>query len=155
MNFLLKHFCIPISILLFMVSCGTERSDETTAESEAPDYHAYVDSDHNARTSLDYRGTYQGITPCADCEGIDTELVIGENETFRLSARYLGKDDVENVYTTEGSYVWDESGNVIILLGLENRPAHYFISENYVVQLDMEGRRITGDLADQYVLRMQ
>ena len=29
----------------------------------------------NSRNSVDWNGTYRGIVPCADCEGIKTEVV--------------------------------------------------------------------------------
>ncbi|GGD94473.1 copper resistance protein NlpE [Planktosalinus lacus] len=34
-----------------------------------------------SENSLDWHGTYQGILPCADCEGIQTEVTLHDNNT--------------------------------------------------------------------------
>ena len=67
-----------------------------------------------------------------------------------MVTRYLGKSELENVYS--GNFEWDESGNKIKLLGLDGGISNYQVSENKLFQLDMEGSRITGDLADKYIL---
>jgi len=52
-----------------------------------------------------------------------------------------------------GTYSWDGAGNAIILEGIGNAPNLYFVGENMLIQLDMEGNRISGDLAERYNLR--
>ncbi|MBC8884567.1 copper resistance protein NlpE N-terminal domain-containing protein [Flavobacterium piscinae] len=109
-----------------------------------------MNKEHNAKISLDYSGMYQGVLPCADCEGIETTLWIDENN-YVLFTNYLGKKN-KTKSEFRGSYVWNEFGNTIILKGIENAPNHYFVGENYLKQLDMDGNKI-GDLAEKYVLQ--
>lgn len=39
--------------------------------------------------------TYQGIFPCADCEGIQVTLSLQQGGVYRLNEHYLGSDSVE------------------------------------------------------------
>ena len=47
---------------------------------------------HNAETSLDYRGTYRGVLPAADCPGIETTLTLKPDGTYSLHEEYLERD---------------------------------------------------------------
>lgn len=143
--------------LIFFVSlmaCGSEPQPEEipmateTENGELPQ--EFVDH-HNARNSLDYAGEYTGTTPCADCEGIGTVVTITYEGTFTKTIKYLGKDD-DTVHAFEGDYSWNEAGNTITLEGLEDQPSHYFVGENMLIQLDMDGNRVTGELAEMYIL---
>lgn len=111
-------------------------------EQKAPDM-------HNSRNSLDYEGTYVGTLPCADCEGIKTEITLGK-DTYTKKMTYLGKPET-NSFETSGKYSWNEAGSIITLDG-EDEPDKYQVAENLLYSLDMDGNRITGDLADFYIL---
>jgi heat shock protein HslJ len=102
---------------------------------------------HSSKNSLDWNGVYQGVLPCADCEGIETRIVLKKDGTFQRSLTYLGKDD--KVFNEEGNFLWDEQGNKITLKA-ESGDQKYKVGENHLTQLDMEGNLITGALADKY-----
>jgi uncharacterized lipoprotein NlpE involved in copper resistance len=106
---------------------------------------------HNSQNSLDWQGSYKGTTPCADCEGIETELVLNIDLTYVMKTKYLGKGDGKT-FEEKGNFVWDKTGGIISLEGLKGRPSHYNVGENRLIQLDMEGKPITGALAEKYVL---
>lgn len=108
---------------------------------------------HNARNSLDYMGSYKGILPCVDCHGLEIEIVINENLTFSIKTKYQGKGD--KIYLKKGNFVWNKKGTVIILTDVRNGPNQYLVGENNLTQLDIEGKRITGTLASEYVLSKQ
>lgn len=143
-------------IVVFFGCQFTEDKGGTKFDNEAADeYLLEVDSslffdEHNARNSLDYAGTYAGILPCADCEGVSVEIRIYYDGRFEKSIEYIGKSN--DVIEFSGDYTWNDAGNNIILLGLEP-PNQYFVAEERLVQLDMEGQRISGDLAEHYVLK--
>ena len=113
-----------------------------TTEQKAPDA-------HNSRNSLDYEGTYAGILPCADCEGIETEITL-DKDTYTKIVIYLGKSETKTVETS-GTYSWNETGSIITLED-EDKPNQYQVGENRLFHLDMDGNRITGELAGNYVL---
>jgi heat shock protein HslJ len=106
------------------------------------------DPAHNARNSLDWAGSYRGVLPCADCEGIETILSLSDNGTYSTQSRYLGKGD--KAFSQQGAFSWNDAGNTVTLEG--SQPAHYFVGENRLIRLAMDGSRITGALAQYYVL---
>jgi len=105
---------------------------------------------HNARNSLDFYGTYKGVMPCGDCEGIETEIRLNPESFFARSIRYIGKDDPRR-YFMNGEFEWNDEGNTITLLGIDP-PNQFFVAENKLIHVDADGQRIKGELAERYTL---
>lgn len=141
-------------ILLFMlvtmaaIACNNNGAGDATTEASGME--TGVPDMSNAQNSLDWAGTYKGVLPCADCEGIETELMLHKDSTFMLRQTYLGKANAA-VNNVDGNWIWID-GNTIELQGITNAPARYHVGENQLFQLDMEGKRIQGDLAEKYIL---
>jgi uncharacterized lipoprotein NlpE involved in copper resistance len=112
---------------------------------------AAVPDQHTSQNSLDWNGTYSGVTPCADCEGIETTLTLNKDLTYALHAKYRGKDN--KVISKQGTFTWEKNGQVILLNELTESPSRYFVGENQLFQLNLRGEKITGKLADKYILR--
>lgn len=108
------------------------------------------DPAHNSKISLDWDGLYQGVLPCADCESIETSLTLHSNSTYKLVNRYLGKEELDYSFSY-GSFSWDRTGSIITLIN-EDKPNQYFVGENHLIKLDINGQRISGALADHYRL---
>ncbi|WP_214226897.1 copper resistance protein NlpE [Pedobacter sp. B4-66] len=143
-----------VSILLW--SCSNSNKSQKNTDASLIDTATVLDTTtvvdtHNAQTSLDWNGTYKGITPCADCEGIETEVTLNKDMTFIVKTIYKGKSD--KVFEEKGSFKWDATGSKISLEGLKDRPSQFFVGENTLTQLDLEGNRITGALAEKYILK--
>ncbi len=135
---------VPIFIIsILSIACGVSNSTQKTE--------AIADSHHSAQTSLDWQGSYKGTLPCADCEGIETILTLTDNQSYELKTKYLGK--TEDFFVQKGTFNWNELGNTIHLIGIEQAPNRYFVAENAVIQLDLNGERISGGLADTYRLQ--
>ena len=109
-----------------------------------------VDDAHNSRNSLDWEGVYTGTIPAADCPGINVRLTLNKDQSFVLLYEYIDRPDSNNNST--GSFKWDKKGNIVIL-DIKNTPPYYKVAENKLIQLDMKGKPISGDLADNYVLK--
>jgi copper homeostasis protein (lipoprotein) len=123
---------------------GAEKSKATAEQVTAE-----VADAHSAQNSLDWSGSYSGVLPCADCEGIATELTLKDNGTFELSEKYLGKEEaIER--KMKGSFTWE--GNSVILRSEKGRSVIYHVEENRVRAMDTEGNLIEGALAGNYVL---
>jgi len=133
------------SILLLMIfSCALLAG--CTPATTVPDY-APHDSSLN---SLDWAGVYRGYLPCADCAGIETTLTLNQDLTYQLLTRYDSGET--NQFEQNGRFTWDAGGNMIVLEGIRMAPNRYQVGENRLFQLDMQGKRISGALADRYVL---
>ena len=116
-----------------------------TAGTNAKDAHAHGKSD------LDFPGIYVGFLPCADCVGVKTTLALNKNGTYFMMTVNAGKSDREYVY--KGKYAAGAEPNTIVLTSRDGATTHHYLSEgDKLIQLDSEGKRITGKLADRYVL---
>jgi uncharacterized lipoprotein NlpE involved in copper resistance len=143
----MKKLLLVIILGILFMGCGTGKKQNTASEEEK----IRVPDMHTTQIALDFWGTYKGIVPCADCEGIETTIELKADETFEVQTVYLGKSD--EVFSYSGHYHWSDDGRSIHLHGIENGPSYYFVGENQLIQLDMEGNRITGELAEKYVLK--
>ena len=107
---------------------------------------------HNSKISLDWAGVYTGTIPSASGSGIDVRLKLNQDQTYELRYEYVGKPD--NTFTLTGSFKWNDTGDTVNL-GIADTPSYYKIAENKLIQLDMKGNLITGNLTDDYVLKKE
>jgi copper homeostasis protein (lipoprotein) len=119
-----------------------------------PDTSASLPTGDNSMTSLDWNGTYKGVTPCADCEGIETMITLNLDKTYTLSTKYLGKKEARTNMNS-GSFEWSADGGSVRLKGITSGPSQYKVGENKLFQLDMQGKMIEGALASKYILIKQ
>ena len=150
-------------ILLFMAtgilfaSCNNgakelkNSADISTIKNTSTD--SILPTGDNSYNALDWEGTYVGIVPCADCEGIEKTIGLNKENTYTLSSKYLGKK-ADPIKTT-GTFTWNKQGTKISLSGIENGPSQILVGENKLFLLDMSGNRITGNLAEKYILNKQ
>ncbi len=111
---------------------------------------AYPPDHHTSRTSLDWQGTYSGVLPCADCEGIRATLTLLDDHTYVLKSFYIGMSEQEDIQ--RGKFSWNDTGSAISLSENGKDAVQLLVGENRLFVLDREGNRITGDLAELYFL---
>ena len=136
-------------MVVSLSACSTNQPAQTATQT--PTQNNLPDM-HTSQNALDWQGTYKGVMPCADCEGIATQLQLLPNGTYALNTQYLGKD--KKVFVQNGSFTWNAQGSAIKLNGINpnTAPTQYQVGENQLFQLNLAGQRITGDLAPRYVL---
>jgi heat shock protein HslJ/uncharacterized lipoprotein NlpE involved in copper resistance len=109
---------------------------------------------HNSANSLDWNGTYKGTMPCADCDGIETEITLTTDQDYILKTNHIGKTGTAK--EAKGNFTWNSSGNTITLSGtMPHEHNQYFIGENRLLQLDNLGNKRAGTDADKYFLIKQ
>ena len=120
-----------------------DRADtpSTVTETPPPDM-------HTSQNAVDWPGTYEGVLPCADCEGILTTLTLAADGRYVISRAWLGRGDA--VLTEEGGFSWTDDGRNVVLDGQD--PGGYKVGESRVWVLDDDMKRVEGELADRYVL---
>ena len=155
----MKKSIIAISLAsLVLVACSkTENKkveEQTPATTETVSEATIADTAHTTENALDWNGTYKGILPCADCEGIKTELELNSDKTYEIKETYLGKGDGKP-FESKGSFQFDSKNSSIIELDKAGDSRKYFVAEGYLKALDLEGNEITGDLADKYQLKKE
>jgi uncharacterized lipoprotein NlpE involved in copper resistance len=135
-----------VCLVLALNSCKTKGGNTNQTQTENVDA---------SETILEWEGAYSGVIPCADCAGIETKLSLNGDNTYQISRKYLEKDD--EVFENQGTFVLDETGSIITLEGLDKTeyPTMYKVGENQLLQLDLEGNVIEGELADAYILKKE
>jgi heat shock protein HslJ len=130
-------------LFTFFIQCKTQTAVKKNSPATGQD---------NSQNSVDWPGTYGGTLPCADCPGIETEIKLGKNLQFSKKLRYLGKSGQRQELS--GTFSWNTAGSRVVLNIPGGNPSqeYYLVGENKIIMLDIQGNRITGNLADQYVL---
>ena len=136
---------IMISISLYSCKNNHSKSEIHHKNSEVQN----LQNTHNSQNSLDWTGTYIGVLPCADCAGIETEIELNSDLSYKKITRYLGKSS--NSFESEGTFIWDDSGSKVILQD-EAQPNSYQVIENAIIALDSDQKLIDGDLKSYYKL---
>jgi uncharacterized lipoprotein NlpE involved in copper resistance len=105
--------------------------------------------------SSNWAGTYAGIIPAADTEGINVKITLNADKTYSVEYQYIGKSD--DIFTNTGTFNLNSEKNTIMLNKEreDDFPKHYKLGENTLTQLDLAGNIITGELADNYILKKQ
>ena len=144
-----KSLCCITLLALFTTACSEAPKAETAVDTTQvqTDAAKTVPVGDTSQNSLDWAGSYEGVLPCASCEGIQTLITLQSDNSFVQETVYLGKD--EKILKLMGKAAWDEKGQKITL----EDGTQYLVGENQLIMLDTEGQRITGDLAANYVLK--
>ena len=159
----MNRFRSIIVFVVFLLSACNNAEEKSTAPStdtvaamklmtDTNAITAAIDSTHNAQHSLDWNGTYKGVLPCADCAGIETEIVLNSDQTYVLTRKYLGKGS--KISDSKVPFSW-VSGSVIRLDGVIDGPSLYLVGEGMITQLDLNGKLIKGSSKEKYVLKKQ
>lgn len=136
-----------MAVWLLVTGCDNA-AKQTPSDTPAQSVIQSGDTAHNARISLDWAGTYQGMLPCADCEAINTKVTLNADSSYQLEQVYVGKS--AQVFTEQGRFNWSDAGNTVLLEA--DDPVQFFVAENQLFMLDKQGKRIEGDLAARYRL---
>jgi uncharacterized membrane protein len=134
-------FSLMICSLLACNNAGDKKSaDADSARTNTE----MVDS-----VALSYAGTYSGYLPCADCAGIMTYLMLNGDMSYRMEETYQGKND--SAFVQSGT--WKREGDKVMTYGKDGKMMlSYLVENDQLIQLDIEGKRISGNLGDKYRL---
>lgn len=151
----MKNLLYCALALVLFIGCGQSNKQKKGASEVTTPVEENIPQqidEHNAKNSLDYFGIYEGLTPCADCEGILVRVTIQKDETFALHTAYIknGKEVSPDDFT--GNYEWNEAGNTITLKSTQDFPKQIFVAEGRIFLLDQEGKKIESPNAEYYIL---
>lgn len=136
-------------LLLVLAGCAVPVSTTDAVLGQGEAKVAVVDAAHQAQNALDWGGVYQGVLPCASCGGIETELALQYDGNYVLRQTYL--TEAPFALQTRGRFDWQSNGSVVVLD--DENHSRFFVAEGRLWQLDAQGQRISGALADAYVLQ--
>jgi uncharacterized lipoprotein NlpE involved in copper resistance len=96
----------------------------------------------------DVQGTYTGVVPCDDCEGIEIELILTSGR-YNMSLVYQGKSD--EIFLEDGTFQKEE--DQIQLIRTETSGLNKFlIRPGQLILLNDEGVEETGPDREKYIL---
>ena len=105
----MKKYVLVVAVAAALFSCsGNPKADATQTDKNKQET-AQVPDMHNAETSLDYWGVYEGTLPAASSPGIKTTLTLNKDKTFTLRSEYI--DEKDGIFNDKGTYTLD--GNVL------------------------------------------
>lgn len=133
-------FILAFSVL---ISCNQPENQQETPAIETGQSTA-----ESEQISLNLPALYTGTLPCADCPGINYQLIIKE-EQFTEISHY--QDRSTESFKETGS--WETEGDTLTLRGEENLIIKRFLlADTSLTLLSRNNQKFTGDLADMYVL---
>lgn len=138
---------IVFIVLIVNLSCNSQKKNFKKQQALANKYA------NTSRNSMDWAGTYRGVLPCADCEGIRVELSITKKGAYELRKRYEGK--LDEIITEKGSFRWLPDGNGITLYSGNNTNdyTHFLVGEKQIIMLDKNANRIESEFSELYILK--
>lgn len=103
--------------------------------------------------SLEFHGVFYGYLPCDDCDGIKATLSLKQNNNYLLVTQPARESSKE--FYEKGKYSWDDKNQTVVLTPRqESTTRQYYIEdEGTLIQLNSDGKRMTGWSADRYTLR--
>lgn len=114
------------------------------AEGVAP---AGGDADPVPAAGIALPGSFTGVLPCADCEGIDTTLTLDSGYRYRLRSRYLGKPPGQDTFVEAGRFAISDAGTRLALYGPDTEPVIFAVQgPEQLTRLDTSGQPITTQL---------
>ena len=106
----------------------------------------------NKSENSNFYGTYEGILPAADCEGIRTALTLNNDNTYVLRSEYIGEKDA--IFESKGSYHFINGRLMELAQSSSNEKSYYKILDGSKVMLsEKEGTVNQGVLAEYYILK--
>jgi heat shock protein HslJ len=141
----MQNLSIVFATVLFLGCTGTQKSSvyEPTEDQ--------MSSGHTSQNSLDWKGTYRGILPCDNCEGIQVTVTLSKDLTYKQTSRQMGGSDERQ--ENAGKFSWNKNGNSITLEPNDaSGSIQYSVGENSLAQLDDKGNKVGGNDAAQHIL---
>ncbi|MGH8504654.1 MAG: copper resistance protein NlpE [Stenotrophobium sp.] len=132
-----------LAALLFLAACHPAHQSPQAGQSQAP-------------FSVEgFPGTYQGVLPCPNCEGIRTTITFAADHQFQMQEIYLGRSTL--VFHSSGRWTFDPSGNQLRLDSSRRSYTQTFtgLSANQIAELDRQGRRLASPGHNDILSRMQ
>ncbi len=148
----MKKSALIVAIATFVLfGCKSGEKHEMVFDGPIETVSPKADRQNNKET-LDWAGIYEGITPCADCDGIKTTVELKTDKTFNMSQSYLGKTGDDIRFRQNGNFTWEDNGSDVVLEA-GKYTIKFEVGQNELTLLDMSGNVAKGELANFYVLK--
>ena len=136
----MKKYVLVVAVAAALFSCsGNPKADATQTDKNKQET-AQVPDMHNAETSMDYWGVYEGTLPAASSPGIKTTLTLNKDKTFTLRSEYI--DEKDGIFNDKGTYTLD--GNVLTTKQEGGDITYYKVEEGFIpISIYFQGQKHT------------
>jgi uncharacterized lipoprotein NlpE involved in copper resistance len=125
-------FLLILTMIMFGACNGTKKPAPFNPNSQTgnnpPDIHTTEDS-------VDWGGIYTGTISEADGPGIEYQITLNYDQTFKMLYKNLDRPD--KAHNQEGSFEWDKTGSMIIL-DVKDLPRFYMVGERSLLQVESD-----------------
>lgn len=144
----MKGIFLTIVVIVIFSCTGTQNSGHQASDKNETEN---TTLSHTSENSLDWEGTYCGILPCENCEGLETTVTLNKDLTYKQKRHSIGK--TEEPTESRGKFAWNKNGSSITLTPTDtNGSVQYFVGENTLTQLDAQGNKVGGSDAGKHIL---
>ena len=151
----MKRFLLYLFFVIFFVGCKSNFED---GEALPPDEVNAVDVNKinypYAKNTLDWSATYTVVLPCKDCTGIETFLSLEDDYTYILKQRYVNSEEQKDEIISNGSFSWNEAGNVIRLEDEPDDPL-FRVEKLFLIPVDERGFDLRKEMGNNFKLLKQ
>lgn len=106
-----------------------------------------------AQKKIDWVGTYKGVLPCVNCEGLEATVTLKEDTTFLLKINFLGSD--LTIPDTTGKVIWNEPNKLFSLDIASYLSPHFEISGDTLFNLGLDSKRVVGSDAKKFIFKKE
>lgn len=133
---------LMIPLLIACVEKGNTSEASKVSEDSVPVLESVkkITSAHTSENSLNWAGTYSGVLPCKDCDGIDVTLSLNKDNTFQQKLRFINSSEETNKIL-EGNFSWSAKGDIIKLEGVKDF-SEYKVGELFLLPLNKKGKEL-------------
>lgn len=94
--------------------------------------------------------SFYGILPCADCPGIEYELHLNDDNTFKENQKYLESD--VDTFSSDGTYRLENDSIVVLEREVKEGITRLVLRDDQLIILGADGKEVEGSLAEYYIL---
>ncbi len=148
----LRAGVVGVGVLALLAGCGPRPQSEGGAGEAAPPSEPPAAQTPEAPAIL---GIYEGTLPCADCGGIQTELMLyADGARYALKQTYLATKDGDRTVESAGSWTTERGhggdANAVVYVidpGDPTNTRRFLVTSDRTIELlDKDGKRITSEV---------
>lgn len=143
------RICI-LSLLLFACK-GNNTSENTPTEepvTEQREQTAQAPKEQDSRQGI----LYNGILPTPDGKNVDTTVILGENNTYTKTERYIEDGHSQS---EKGRFQWNGEDKTIVLIGENGSKATYRVDAQVLILLPDPNKKMTPAEEERYTLHQK
>jgi uncharacterized lipoprotein NlpE involved in copper resistance len=132
--FKISQIVLGIAVSIFLSGCGNDGNENTApkqgAKTENPQATVAAASALNQEAMV---GTYVGHLPCETCDGMQTSIILREDNTYAIATKPINDTAFSVPLVDSGHFVMRDS--ILELTDLAGEIRNYKIAGNRLVQL--------------------